>query len=241
MSKHPAAELEVLTTGILKQPLRDLAPPFEAQHGCRLSVSWGPSSGHSPQSNLVRVRRGAAVDVLLMVGSGMDTLISEGCFTAVKRRDIATSKIGVAVRSGHPAPDITTVDALRRCLLAAKSIAYSEGASGRYVGGVLFGSLGIAREVAAKSHVVLGQKFVGEAVADGEVEIGIQQLSELRLVSGITIVGPLPAEVQHVSLVSGAVSSKARNADLAGRFLDFLCSDAADDALARAGLSRPPR
>ncbi|MDE2370881.1 MAG: substrate-binding domain-containing protein [Burkholderiales bacterium] len=241
MSQQPAAELKVLTTGILKQPLRDLASQFEALHGCTLSVSWGPSSGHSPQSNLVRVRRGESVDVLLMVGSGMDALIGEDCFTAITRRDIATSKIGVAVRSGQPAPDIATVDALRRCLLAATSIGYSEGASGSYVGGSLFDALGIAPEVAAKAHVVLGQKFVGEAVADGDVEIGIQQLSELRLVPGITIVGPLPSEVQHVSLVSGAVSSKARNPELACRFLDFLCSDAADDALARAGLSRPPR
>ncbi|MDE2453039.1 MAG: substrate-binding domain-containing protein [Burkholderiales bacterium] len=230
-----------MTTGILKQPLRDLAPQFEVLYGCTLSVSWGPSSGHSPHSNLMRVRNGEPVDVLLMVHTGMDTLIGEGSFTAVTRRDIATSEIGVAVRSDHPAPDISTVVALRRCLLAATSIGYSEGASGSYVGGRFFEALGIAREVAAKSHVVLGQRFVGEAVADGEVEIGIQQLSELRLVPGITIVGPLPAAVQHVSLVSGAVSSKARNAELAGRFLDFLCSDAAEDALARAGLSLPPR
>lgn len=241
MSEHPAAELKVLTTGILKQPLRDLVPQFEAMHGCSLSVSWGPSSGQSPQANLVRVRNGEPVDVLLMVSTGMDTLISEGCFTPATRRDIATSEIGVAVQSDHPPIDISSVDALRRCLLAATSIGYSEGASGSYVGGRLFEALGIGRDVAAKSHVVLGQKFVGEAVADGDVEIGIQQLSELRLVSGITIAGPLPAAVQHVSLVCGAVSSKARTPELAGRFLDFLCSSAAETALAKAGLSRPPR
>ena len=243
MIMHPRAntELKVLTTGILKQPLRDLAPQFEAMHGCALHVSWGPSCGQSPQANVVRVRNGEPCDVLLMVDAGMDALIREGSFSCTARRDIATSAIGVAVRADRPSIDISSVDGLRRCLLEASSIGYSEGASGSYVGGRLFEALGIGHEVAAKSRVVLGRRFVGEAVADAEVEVGIQQISELRLVSGINILGPLPAQVQHLSLVCGAVSSRAREPSLAGSFLDFLGSDAASRALEQAGLSRPGR
>lgn len=241
MSKNPGAALKVLTSGILKQPLRELVSRFEALHDCKVEVSWGPSSGYSAESNVVRVRNGEPCDLLLMVSTGLDTLVGEGSFRCTTRRDVVTSGIGVAVRPGHPAADISSVPALRRCLLAAASIGYSEGASGSYVAGHLFEKLGIEAELAGKSRVILGRKFVGEAVADGEVEIGIQQISELRLVPGITILGPLPSEVQHVSLVCGAVSARARHPELARELLDFLDSGAADDALARAGLSRPPR
>lgn len=232
-------ELRVLTTGILKQPLRELAVQFEAEHRCKISASWGPSSGHSPEANQMRIRNGERVDVLLMVSSGMDALIRDGHFAPVVRKDIAMSKIGVAVRADHEPVDVGTVEQLRNVLLKAHSVGYSEGASGSYVENTLLERLGIERELAGKTHVVLGQKFVGEAVANGEIEVGIQQLSELRLVPGITIVGPLPEPVQHVSVVSGAVSAKARNVELAIRFLDFLCSDPAVVAFTAAGLEIP--
>ena len=241
MSQNPGVELKVLTSGILKQPLRELVPRFENAHACTVKVSWGPSSGNSPESNVVRVRNGEACDLLLMVSTGLDKLIDEGRLRGTTRRDIATSEIGVAVRSDHLALDVSSVSALRRCLLDAESVGYSEGASGSYVGGRLFQALGIEAELACKSRVILGRKFVGEAVAQGEVEIGIQQISELRLVPGITILGPLPAEVQHVSLVCGVIPANARHPELAGELLEFLGSGAADDALARAGLCRPRR
>lgn len=232
-------ELSVLTTGILKQPLRELAVQFEAAHGCKISASWGPSSGHSPQANQVRIRNGERVDVLLMVSSGMDALVREGHFAPLVRKDIAMSKIGVAVRADHEPVDVETVEQLRKVLLQARSVGYSEGASGSYVENTLLKRLGIEHELAGKTHVVLGQKFVGEAVAAGEVEVGVQQLSELRLVPGINIVGALPEPVQYVSVVSGAVSAKARHVELATRFLDFLCSDPAVAAFTAAGLETP--
>lgn len=229
-------ELKVLTTGILKQPLRELAKQFEAVHGCRVTASWGPSAGTSPEANQVRIRNGEHVDLLLMVRAGMDNLIQAGHFTPVIRKDVVTSRIAVAVRRGHPPVDIGTVDTLRQMLLGARSIGYSEGASGSYVENTLLKKLGIQAELVGKTRIILGQKFVGEAVASGEVEVGIQQLSELKLVSDITILGPLPEAVQHASVVSGAVSSKARSRELAALFLDFLCSDAAVGALQNAGL-----
>jgi molybdate transport system substrate-binding protein len=138
----------------------------------------------------------------------MDELVKGGFFVPRERKDIAVSKIGVAVRAGHPQPDISTAASLRQAFLNASSIGYSEGASGSYIANVLLKKLGIADEVAAKSKVILGRKFVGESIADGEVELGLQQISELRLQPGLTIVGPLPDDLQKSSLVTVAVSSR---------------------------------
>jgi len=234
-----ADEIKILTTGILKGAFPTIAAQFERETGHKLQMSWGPSSGNSPEAAQVRIRSGEHVDVLIMVNTGMDALVRDGAFVALDRRDVAVSKIGVAVKSGHPLPDIATPAALRKALLDAKSIGYSEGASGSYVANVLLKKLGIAEQVAGKSHVILGRKFVGEAIADGEVELGIQQLSELRLEPGITVVGPLPDELQHVSVVSAAVSPKARNVEAARRFVAFLSSPVAAEAMKSSGLDLP--
>jgi molybdate transport system substrate-binding protein len=152
---------------------------------------------------------------------------------------VAVSKIGVAVKAGQPAPDIGTVDALRQALLNARTIGYSEGASGTYVAQVMLKKLGIAEQVAAKSHVILGRAFVAEAVASGEVELGIQQLSELRLEPGVTVVGPLPEELQKVSVVSAALSPKTRNVSAARQFLAYLSTPFAAGAIKDSGLDLP--
>src|SRR5690242_14301480 len=144
-------------------------------------MSWGPSSGTSPEASQVRVKSGEPVDVLIMVNAGMDELTGGGYFTPLERKDIAVSKIGVAVKKGYPLPEISTAASLRKALLDAKSIGYSEGASGTYVANVLLKTLGIADEVAAKCKVILGRKFVGEALVNGEIDLGLQQISELRL------------------------------------------------------------
>jgi molybdate transport system substrate-binding protein len=152
---------------------------------------------------------------------------------------VAVSKIGVAVKEGQALPDIGMPAALRQALLKAASIGFSEGASGTYVSTVLLDKLGIAQEVQPKCHVVLGRKFVGAAVAEGEVEIGIQQISELLLESGITVVGPLPDEVQKLSVVSAAVSAKATSMDAAQQSVAFLSTPFATDAIRASGLDLP--
>ena len=234
-----ADEIKVLTTGILKGAFVRIATQFERDTGHTVSMSWGPSSGNSPEASPVRVRSGERVDVLIMVNNGMDDLVSSGHFVALERQDVAVSKIGVAVKAGQRVPEIGTPAALRQALLSAQSIGYSEGASGTYVANVMLEKLGIAQEVAGKSHVILGRKFVGEAVANGEVELGIQQLSELRLEPGVTVVGPLPEELQKASIVSAAVSSKARNVDAAKGFLAFLSTPFASEAMKASGLDLP--
>ena len=239
MSTNGNSELKVLTTGILKGAFDRIAARFQADTGHRVTMSWGPSTGTSPEASPVRVRSGEAVDVLIMVSTSMDDLDTTGHFVPLDRRDVAVSKIGVAVKEGQALPDISTPAALRQTLLGVRSIGFSEGASGTYVSTVLLQKLGIAEQVCPKCHVVLGRKFVGAAVAEGEVEIGIQQISELHLESGITVVGPLPDEVQKASVVSAAVSGKAANPGAARQFVAFLATPFAADAIRASGLDLP--
>ncbi len=239
MNMDRNSELKVLTTGILKGAFNRIATKFQDETGYRVTMSWGPSTGSSTEASPVRVRSGEAIDVLIMVNTSMDDLVASGHFIAVQRRDVAVSKIGVAVKEGQPAPDISTPAALRQALLNARSIGFSEGASGTYVSTVLLDKLGIAEQVQPRCHVVLGRKFVGAAVAEGEVEVGLQQISELYLESGITVIGPLPDEVQKASVVSAAVSAKAVNRDAAQQFVAYLSTPFAVDAIRASGLDLP--
>lgn len=234
-----ADDIKVLTTGILKGAFAPITTEFERQTGHRLTMSWGPSSGSSPEASPVRVRSGEAIDVLIMVDTGMDDLVRTGHFMPLQRRNVALSGIGVAVKTGHPLPDISTTAAFREALLSAKSVGYSEGASGTYFMKVIVPRLGLTEAMASKGRIVLGRRFVGEELTDGVVELGLQQLSELKLEAGITVVGPLPAELQKYSVVSGALSSRAQ-APAAGRqFLDFLSTPFAQKAIRDSGLDLP--
>jgi molybdate transport system substrate-binding protein len=239
MSADQGSELKVLTTGILKGAFDRIAAKFQEDTGHRITMSWGPSTGTSAEASPVRVRSGEAIDVLIMVSTSMDDLIASGHFIPLQRTDVAVSKIGVAVKEGQAQPDISTTAALRQALLDARSIGFSEGASGTYVSTVLLEMLGIATQVQPKCHVILGRKFVGAAVAEGEVEVGIQQISELYLESGITVVGPLPEEVQRASVVSAAASSRSTNMQAAQQFVAFLATPFAADAMRSSGLHIP--
>lgn len=234
-----ADEIKVLTTGILKGAFSRIASQFERETGHKVIMSWGPSSGNSPEASPVRVRSGEQIDVLIMVDNGMDDLIRTGHFVALERRDVAISKIGVAVKAGQRVPDIGSVSALRQALLDARTVGYSEGASGSYVANVMLKKLGIADQMAAKSRVILGRAFVAEAVASGEVELGIQQLSELRLEPGVTVVGPLPEELQKASVVAAALSPKTRSVGASRQFLGYLSTPFATDAIRASGLDLP--
>jgi len=239
MSNTQPGVLRVLTTGILKGAFASIATRFQQDTGHQVTMSWGPSTGTSAEASPVRVRSGEAVDVLIMVNTSMDSLVASGHFVPLQRRDVAVSTIGVAVKQGQALPDISTPAALRQTLLDARAIGFSEGASGTYVSTVLLETLGIAPQVQPKCHVVLGRRFVGAAVAEGEVDIGIQQLSELLLEQGITVVGPLPDAVQKRSVVSAAVSAKAANMAAAQQFVAFLATPFATEAMRASGLELP--
>ena len=234
-----ADDIKILTTGILKGAFTPIASEFERQTGHKVTMSWGPSSGNSPEASPVRVRSGEALDVLIMVDTGMNELVRTAHFVPEHRRNVAVSGIGVAVKTGRPLPDISTTAAFRQALLAAKSVGFSEGASGTYFIKVIVPKLGLTEAMAAKGHVVLGRRFVAEELVDGVVELGLQQLSELKLEPGITVVGPLPDELQKFSVVSAAVSSKAKAPEAGRQFLDFLNTPFAHKAIRDSGLDLP--
>ena len=154
---------------------------------------------------------------------------------AASRVDLARSSIGMAVRRGAPKPDISSVDALKRALLQAESIAYSAQVSGVYLSTELFPRLGIVDQVMKKSkRVEVGR--VGAVLARGEAEIGFQQISELLEVPGIDYVGPLPAEVQRVTVFSAGVAVGARNPDAARALIEFFASPNGVETMAKSGL-----
>jgi molybdate transport system substrate-binding protein len=142
----------------------------------------------------------------------------------------------MAVRTGTPKPDISTVDALKRTLLQAKSVGYSDSASGVYLSTVLFQRLGVAEQVRPKSKKIEAYERVGDALARGDIDIGFQQISELRPVPGITIVGPLPEGAQEVTIFSAAIPNGAKNPVEARKLIDFLSSPAAAPIVKQTGL-----
>src|SRR6267143_5096498 len=186
-----AAEVKVMISGGFFAAYRILAPEFQSATGHTVATASGPSMGNTPEAIPNRLKRGEPADVLIMVGSALDDLVKEGKVVSGSRVDLARSKIGMAVRAGTPKPDIGTVEAFKRTVLAAKSIAFSDSASGVYLSTVLFPKLGVWDQIKSKSKTIEADP-VGGVVAAGEAEIGFQQISELRPVKGIDIVGELP-------------------------------------------------
>jgi molybdate transport system substrate-binding protein len=182
-----------------------------------------------------RVRKGETVDVAILPDEDLEKLIKEGLIITNTRAPLANSKIGMAVRSGTPKPDISSVEALKRTLLQAASIAYSAQVSGQYLSTELFPRLGIADQIKNKSkRVEVGR--VGSVVARGEAEIGFQQISELLPIQGIDYVGPLPPEVQRTTLFSAGVPANSQKVGIARAFISFLASHEAASTIRKAGL-----
>src|SRR5438477_11305755 len=173
-----AAEVRVMISGGLTAAFNALVPEFERTTGNKFSTAYGPSMGTTVKAIPVRLERGEPADVLIMVGYALGDLVKNGKVIADSRVDLVKSLIGVAVKAGAPKPDISSADALKRALLAAKSIAYSDSASGVYVSTEMFAKLGITEEMKDKARKIPATP-VGEIVAHGDAEIGFQQVSEL--------------------------------------------------------------
>lgn len=231
-----AADIHVIATGALKGAFARLAPAFEQASGHKLLIEWGPSYGSSADAIPTRIRNQEPVDVLIMVAPALDQQLAGGKFIVASRADLAQSGVGVGVRKGAPRPDIGSTAALRQALLSAQSIGYSEGASGTYISTTLLKKLGIAEQVAGKTRLVHGKELVGEVIARGEVEIGLQQISELRVVPGVDYVGPLPAELQKISLISAVIARQAPQMAPAKELMAFLVSPAASAMFVQSGL-----
>jgi len=226
-----SAEIKLLASGALKEAYLELLPNFEKATSHRVTAAWSSTTDIRK-----RVAAGEVTDLVILGDSGTEELIKEGKLVASTRATFAKSEIYVAVRSGFPKPDMSSADALKRSVLAAKSIAYSEGASGTYLVG-MFQRLGIYDQVKSKASVARANEPVGEKVVHGEAEIGFHQLSELIPVKGIQIVGPLPAELQHTTVFSGAVHSEAKEPDAAKTLIRFLTTPDVGKGIVKYGLN----
>src|SRR5258706_5662679 len=237
LASSPAfgAEIKVMISGGLSSTYNELVPLFERESGHKVTTVSGASMGPSPNALPNRIDRGEPVDVVFMVGDALGDLVNKGKVVAASRVDIANSKIAMAVRAGEPKPDITTVEGLKRAMLEAKSIAYSESASGVYIEKTLMPRLGIWEQVKAKSRMVRDEP-VAKAIARGDAQIGIQQLSELKPVAGIEIVGMLPADAQKVTVFSAGIATNATQPEAGRALIAFLASERARATLVNAGL-----
>src|SRR3984893_17391726 len=207
-----AADVRVMISAGFYGVYSELGPAFERASGHRLVTTRGPSLGDSPEAIPTRIKRGEPVDVVIMVGASIDDLSRQGLVSANSKVNLARSEIGMVVRAGAAKPDIGSVEAFRRALLEAKSIAYSDSGSGIYLSTTLFAKLGVADQVAVKSRKIRGPPSgepVAAVVARGEAEIGFQQVSELIHVPGVAFVGAIPAELQEETFFSAAIATAA--------------------------------
>lgn len=230
-----AAEVHVMISGGFSAAYKELVPAFEKATGNTVVTAYGPSMGETPQAIPMRLSRGEPADVLIMVGYALDDLAAKGKVVSASRVALADSLIGVAVKKGAPKPDLSSPETLKAALLASKTIAYSDSASGVYVSTEMFKKLGIAEQMKDKARKIPATP-VGEIVASGAAEIGFQQISELKPVEGIDIVGPLPPSLQQITVFSAGLASAAPQPDAGKALIAFLSSAQAAPVMIKSGL-----
>ena len=224
-----AADIKVMASAAFKEAYLELVPQFERSSGHKVVTLFVPSV-----DMMVRLKGGEQTDLVIMSRQSIDQLTDAGRIVPGGRTDLAKSGIGIGIRKNAPKPDISSSDAFKRALLAAKSIAYSTGPSGVYLAG-LFQRMGIADELKSRIKVVKGEP-VGAVVARGEAEIGFQQVSELLPVAGIDFLGPLPADIQQITTFSAGLSVNAKEAEAAKTLVKFLTAPAAAPVIRSKGM-----
>jgi molybdate transport system substrate-binding protein len=230
-----ADEIKVVTSGGFTAAYLQLVPEYESATHNKLNTQFGPSMGTTHNAIPVRLERGEEIDVVIMAAPALEELIKQGKVRADSRVDLIKSSIGMAVKAGAPKPDISSVEALKHTLLTARSIAYSDSASGVYLSTELFPKLGIADKIMSKAKKIEADP-VGGVVATGEFEIGFQQISELLPVKGIDIVGPLPAGAQRITIFSAGIPTKSKHPEAAMALIKWLASPAAYAAIKKSGV-----
>ena len=223
-----AAEIKVIASNAVREPYRELVPVFEKSTGHKVTIDWGGTV-----DIVRRVDSGEVADIVIIPAPRIDDFVRQGRLAS--RTDVARSGVGVAVRAGAPRPDISSADALKAALLAAKSIVLSSGPSSLYLP-TLFQRMGIAEQVKPKIIQIGPGLPVGEAVARGEGELGFTQMSELMSVKGVDYLGPLPADIQMITVFAAAIHSAAAAPDAARALLRFLTSPASAPVLRAHGI-----
>jgi molybdate transport system substrate-binding protein len=228
-----AGELKVLTTGAFKPIVVALVPEFEKQTGHKVVVDNDTVGG------LVRrIDGGETFDVVVLSPRAIEDYVKKSKVVAGSGVNLAKVGVGVMVKDGAPKPDISSVEAFKQALLNARSVGYidpaSGGSSGIYVDGLL-GKLGIADQIRPKAKLKKGG-YVADLVVSGEAEIGIHQISEIVPAKGVTLVGPLPAEIQNFTTYTAGVSADARDGDAAKSFIKLLSGPSAAAVLKEKGM-----
>jgi molybdate transport system substrate-binding protein len=217
------------STLALKGALQRLAGQYEATAATRIDADFAPTVGL-----LERLRNGETADVVILTKEGLDELAAEGAVAPESKVDLARSYVGIAVKAGHHHPDIATEPALRKALLAARSVAYSKiGASGIFFA-ELIKRLGIASEINARATITSG--FTADRLISGEADLAVQQISELKQVAGIEIVGPIPHELQTPAVFSAGRMTASKQVAQADALLKFLASPEVAPVLRESGL-----
>ena len=216
--------ITVMASAAFKEAYLELVPGFERASGHTVGNLWVPSV-----QMMARLKGGERVDLVILSAAALDELIQAGIIA--ERFDLARSGVGVAVRAGAPKPDISSGDAVKRAVLAAKGIAYSTGPSGIYLAG-LFQRMGIADQIKHKVRQVQGEP-AGAVAARGDVEIAFQQVSELLPVPGIELVGPLPPDIQQITVFSAGLHVRSPSPDAARALVEFLTAPAAATVIRR--------
>jgi molybdate transport system substrate-binding protein len=233
LTQASAAEIKVLTAGAFKQVVLALVPDFEKQTGDKVTIDNG-TTGELKK----RIEGGEAFDVVVITPAVVDEFIANGKVAAGSKINLASVGVGVVVKEGAPKPDISTVEAFKNALLAAKSVAYidpaSGGSSGIYVEKLLV-KLGIADQIKPKAKLKNGG-YVADLIASGDAEIGVHQISEIVPVKGVSLVGPLPKEIQSTTTYAAGLSASAKDKDAADELIKYLSGPDAAVVLKSKGM-----
>lgn len=230
-----AAEIKVLTAGAMKSVVMAIAPDFEKATSHKLIVDNDTTGGL-----IKRIEGGEVFDLAIITPAALSDLGKKNLVASAS--PLARVGVGVVVKAGAPKPDISTVENFKKALRDAKSVAYidpaSGGTSGIYVAKLLE-QLGIADAIKPKTKLKKGG-YVAELIASGEAELGIHQISEILPVAGVSLVGPLPAEIQSYTIYSAGVSPSAKQPEAAKALAQWLLGPATTAVLATKGMDRPP-
>ncbi len=225
-----AADVKLIASAAVKEAVFDLVPAFEKASGHKVTIIWAGTEAITK-----RISGGEVADIVLIAAPNIDKLVAEGKLVAGSRADVAKSSIGVAVRAGLPKPDISSGEAVKNAVLAAKSVAYSSGPSGFYLAD-LFKKMGIADQIKDKIKQTPSGVQVGEVVARGEADLGFQQVSELLHLKGIDYLGPLPADIQHITVFSAGLHTAATAPEAAKALMKFLTGPEAGPIIRKSGM-----
>ena len=225
-----AAEVKVMAANAVKEAYLELVTAFEKSTGHKVTTIWGGTEGVAK-----RISGGEVVDIVIIAAPNIDRLIGEGKLVSGSRADFAKSGVGIAVRTGLPKPDISSTEAVKRAVLAANSVAYSSGPSGFYVAD-LFKRMGITDQIKDKVRQPASGVQVGELVARGEADLGFQQISELLHVKGADYLGPLPPDIQNITIYSAGLHTAAPAPDAARALVKSLTSPQAAPIIKKIGM-----